>query len=135
MKVIIAGSRSIIWYDIVEKVIDRTKFKITEFISGRAKDGVDALGERYAIEHGFTPRLFPADWDQYGKKAGMIRNQQMETYADAAIVIWDGFSPGSYDMVNRMRLTRKPVQLAIVQLPSEVLCAYKYRDRRYPVFR
>ena len=117
MIVIVAGSRDITNYEIVKTVIQRSKFVITEFVSGRAKRGVDALGERYAIEHGFVPRLFPADWDQYGKGAGFIRNQQMADYADALIAVMiSGGSPGTKDMVNRMRKAGKPVQLAIVRL-------------------
>ena len=123
MKVIVAGSRTITDYRAVEVIIDRSRFMITEFVSGAAPRGVDALGERYAVAHGFIPRLFPADWDNLGKGAGFIRNQQMEEYSDALIAIWDGVSKGTMDMVNRMRKAGKPIQLARVHIPTEILHA------------
>lgn len=70
-----------------------------EIVSGTAR-GADQLGERYAFEHGFPVKHFPADWDQHGKSAGYIRNAQMAEYADAAVIFWDGMSRGSKHMID-----------------------------------
>lgn len=93
MKVIIAGSRGITDYAIVERAIRESGFQITEVVSGTAR-GVDRLGERWAAEHGIPVAPFPADW-KIGKNAGILRNAQMAEYAEAAIIIWDGSSNGS----------------------------------------
>jgi hypothetical protein len=45
-------------------------------ISGGAK-GADSLGERYAQERGLEVKVFRADWDKYGKRAGILRNTKM----------------------------------------------------------
>lgn len=45
-------------------------------ISGGAT-GADALGEDYTLCSHAKLEHYPADWSQYGKKAGYIRNQQM----------------------------------------------------------
>ncbi len=71
-------------------------------VSGGAK-GADALGEIYAMErlaHQPVPFMrFPAEWDRYGKSAGMIRNQQMAWAATHLVAFWDGESRGTRDMI------------------------------------
>lgn len=71
-------------------------------VSGGAK-GVDTLGEIYAMDrlaHQVVPFMrFPAEWDRYGKQAGMIRNQQMAWAATHLVAFWDGESRGTRDMI------------------------------------
>ena len=45
-------------------------------------------------------RVFPADWDKYGKRAGYLRNVQMAEYADALLAFWDGESRGTKNMID-----------------------------------
>lgn len=102
MKTIIAGSRSITDYNILLQVMEEIDFGITEIVSGTAK-GTDSLGERYAIENNIPLKKFPADWNKWGKVAGRIRNGQMNMYADALILLWDGKSRGSKHMLEIAR--------------------------------
>lgn len=97
MKVIIAGSRTIRDYREVTKAIEQSGFEITEVVSGGAM-GVDLLGERWARRNGIPVKCFVADWYEYGKSAGPIRNTEMALYADALILVWDGESRGSANM-------------------------------------
>lgn len=99
MKVIIAGSRGIKDYDLLKKAIKHSKFVITEVISGGAH-GVDALGERWAKEHNIPCTVMKADWDRFGKAAGMYRNELMADKADGVIAVWDGESPGTAHMIH-----------------------------------
>ena len=99
MKTIIAGSRDITSYSEVEKACFDAPWKITEVISGGAR-GVDSLGERYAKEHAIPLVIFPADWDNQGNVAGIIRNNRMAKYAEALIAIWDGKSKGTENMIS-----------------------------------
>lgn len=112
MKVIIAGSRSIVDYKLVKKYLDELKDKIevTTIVSGRAR-GVDSLGEKYAKENNINLELFPANWNLHGKAAGPIRNKQMGDFADVLICFWDGVSSGSQHMVSYMKSLNKPVYL------------------------
>jgi hypothetical protein len=107
MKVIIAGSRSLIKISTISEAIEKCGFDITEIVSGCAV-GADSLGEYYALQNNIPVKKFPAPWDQYGKAAGAIRNHKMAEYADAAVIIWDGVSKGSKHMINQMSLFRKP---------------------------
>lgn len=109
MKLIIAGGRDFddydtlcstiwIWYDTGE---------ITEIVSGGAR-GADSLGERYAKENDIPLKVFPADWDTHGKKAGHIRNSEMANYGDELLAFWDGESKGTANMINQMKRLKKP---------------------------
>ena len=106
-RIIIAGSRSFNNYETLKDRV--TKFLYTKpddrvIISGGAK-GADALGERYAQEYHIPVKRFPANWDTYGKKAGILRNIEMAKYAtdDNAegilIAFWDGVSHGTGHML------------------------------------
>lgn len=109
MRVIIGGSRDITDYDLVCRVIEVSGIvhHISEVVSGKAR-GVDALGERWADERFIPKMFFPAQWGLHDKKtAGPIRNGQMADYADAAILVWDGESPGTQDMAEKMARRRK----------------------------
>lgn len=110
MKVIIAGSRSILNWDVVAQAIQSAPFKITEVVSGGAQ-GVDYLGECLAELHGMAVKQFPADWRAHGKAAGPIRNKQMAQYADGLIAIWDGDSRGTANMIHEMEKLKKPVHI------------------------
>ena len=70
-----------------------------EIVSGGAR-GADKLGERYAAERGYGLKIFPADWNRYGKRAGYLRNEQMAQYADVCICFWDGESRGTKHMID-----------------------------------
>ena len=99
MKIIIAGSREVTDYNLILEAVRKSEFDISEVVSGNAR-GVDKLGERYATENNIDLKIFPADWDRYGKRAGYIRNSEMGEYADGLIAIWDGKSKGTKYMID-----------------------------------
>jgi hypothetical protein len=98
MRVIIAGSRGITDAETVALAVEESNFNPTVVISGTAK-GIDQLGEDWATLHNIPIEQFPADWKQYGKAAGMIRNEAMATKAEALVAIWDGESKGTKNMI------------------------------------
>lgn len=99
MKTIIAGSRTIVDINIVEKAIKDSGFDITEVVCGEAR-GVDSLGKKWAIHHNIPVASFPAAWDVHGRSAGFIRNREMAAYGEALIAIWDGKSKGTASMIS-----------------------------------
>lgn len=110
MKVIIAGSRDIQDYPLVYACIERSVFTITEVVSGKCR-GVDALGERWAMERGIPVKESPANWTKHGKSAGPKRNSQMAEYADALIALPGEDSKGTRDMIRKMKALGKPVHV------------------------
>jgi hypothetical protein len=116
MRVIIAGSRTFDNYDIIDISIKMSKFIITEIISGGA-DGIDSLAERYAKENNIPLKVYPADWQKHGKKAGPIRNGIMANNADALIAIWDGKSRGTKNMIETALKKKLKVSVTNLQAP------------------
>lgn len=101
MKVIIAGGRDFNDYNTLRDYCDAILANQTdvEIVSGNAT-GADALGERYAKERGYKVSLYPAKWEQHGKKAGILRNTVMASFSDALIAFWDGRSKGTAHMID-----------------------------------
>lgn len=95
---IIAGSRAITDYQHLTDAIQQCPFEITSVVSGKAK-GVDSLGEQYAIQNNLPVYEFPADWQKYGRGAGIIRNREMAKNAEALLALWDGKSKGTEAMI------------------------------------
>ena len=101
-KIIIAGSRDFNDYEFLKKKLVNLRDLFIDddvIISGHAR-GADALGERFAKEYNIPLKLFPADWNKYGKSAGYIRNKEMADNADVLVAFWDGKSRGTKNMIN-----------------------------------
>ena len=103
LKLIIAGSRSIEDYDKLKDIFNTLPYPVIEIVDGMAKHGVDMLGVKLANELSIPLKEFPADWDKYKKPAGMIRNKEMSVYANGLLALWNGVSPGTKDIINRMK--------------------------------
>ena len=103
---IVAGSRSFQNYKMLEEELDKIKDEIGEIVCGEAK-GADTYGRIYAESHDIPVKSFPADWAAYGKAAGYMRNKDMALYAHKAIFFWDGSSPGTKDMIEKMAAAGK----------------------------
>ena len=116
MKCVIAGSRGIDNYELLEQAFTLCPWsgKITEIVSGGAR-GIDAMGERFANEMGLDLTKFPADWDIYGSFAGHKRNKEMAEYTDIALILWDGKSRGTKNMIEQMKKLAKPCLVHIVR--------------------
>lgn len=115
IKVIIAGGRDIKDKRALWDVIQALDFDIEEVVSGGAA-GADAMGEAYARWAEIPVKKFPAEWDNfnlpgavkkrgkhgdYNATAGFFRNEEMAQYADVLILIWDGKSRGSMNMMEQ----------------------------------
>ncbi len=120
MKVIIAGSRSLDNYLLVTEAMQRCGYTVTEVVCGMAT-GVDNLGERWATTNNIPVKQMPANWNRDGKAAGPIRNREMAKYADAAVIIWDGKSAGTRNMVDEMIRAKKPYYLQLTESNLEDL--------------
>jgi hypothetical protein len=117
-RIVIAGCRHYTDYEQAEAYIDFCISEIRKkhtliFLSGGCR-GADALGERYAKEHGYPVEYYPADWKTFGKSAGPIRNQQMAEIADYVICFWDGKTKGTMAMIRYAIQLKKPLKIKII---------------------
>ncbi len=109
MKTIIAGSRSFINFNIMNRHLESLKPNISEVVSGGAR-GADDLGELWGLRNKIPCKVFYADWS-LGNSAGIQRNRLMGDYADSLIAFWDGTSPGTKHMIDYMTSLNKPVNV------------------------
>lgn len=105
-RVIVCGGRDFNNRELCFESLDRylKGYENIEIVSGHAR-GADTLGEEYAHAHGLKLTIFEADWEQYGKSAGAVRNRQMLKYASketpVVIAFWDGKSRGTKNMIDQ----------------------------------
>lgn len=105
MKILVCGGRDYSGYEEVANVLDGYDFpgmKGLAIIHGGAR-GADSLAGRYAQENGICEIVVKANWDQYGKGAGTVRNQWMLDYCNPDLVIALPGGAGTADMVRRAR--------------------------------
>lgn len=88
MRVLITGSRD--WDDWVRiawafaQIRDDHRYRPADdgypevtLVSGACPSGADLLAEQLADQFEWRIERHPADWDQYGKRAGFLRNSEM----------------------------------------------------------
>lgn len=78
MKVLVCGGRDYDDRDKVFSVLDglKEKYGIDYVIEGGAK-GADSIAKEWRQERGIIGATFKADWNKWGKRAGVIRNTSM----------------------------------------------------------
>jgi hypothetical protein len=114
-KLIVAGGRDYTDYEHLSRVLFAmadVEFadKEVSIVSGMAR-GADRLAVRFAKDNYVDLHEFPADWHQYGKRAGFMRNAQMGDFADGLLAFWDGQSKGTAQMISYMKKLNKFVHV------------------------
>lgn len=114
---LVVGSREFTNYKQMEINLDKflSNQKEVTIVSGGAK-GADALAEKYAAKRGYECIVFKADWKQYGKAAGIIRNEQMHKFIAqfekrGCVAFWDGQSKGTYSNFNLAKKYNNPLRI------------------------
>lgn len=110
MKLIISGSRSFTDYAFLCGTAQRVNDKvdeITEVIFGGLR-GAEELGKQWAEENGIKIRFVLQNKSKDGENAIKVRNKAMCEYADAALIFWDGESPGTKNMIQTLKILEKP---------------------------
>ena len=103
MKVAIVGSRSIT-ADIPQKCVPDG---VTEIISGAAK-GIDTSARNFAREHHiFLTDILP-EYDLYGRRAPLVRNDLIISLSDIVLIFWDGQSRGTGYIIRKCKELSKP---------------------------
>lgn len=107
-KVVVAGGRDFNDYHLLSENLSKLNWSPDdEIVSGTAR-GADSLGELYARLHNIKIKQFPAQWDTYGKRAGYLRNIEMEKYCTCGVIFWNGYSKGTKMMIDLLEQSKKP---------------------------
>ena len=116
MKLLICGSRNITdapyIFSKINKCIEENQFKNITIIEGEAR-GVDRAAKQWATRYNCPIESYPANWDEYGKAAGYIRNEIMVKACDFCLIIWDGKSNGTRSDIQLCKKYKKPYKLII----------------------
>lgn len=80
----------------------KTKGPFTVLIHGAAP-GADTLACRWALKRGLLINSWAANWEQHGRAAGPIRNQQMIDEGKPELVVAFPGGRGTADMVARAK--------------------------------
>jgi YspA, cpYpsA-related SLOG family len=114
MKLIIAGARTFTDSQLLCQTLAPERHRLTEVIHGGAR-GADQLGFRWALKHHIRSRCFAADWERFGKSAGVRRNHQMAQAGDVLVAFHGNNNPGTAHMIACMRALGKPVVVIQVE--------------------
>jgi len=110
MRVLVCGSRS--WNDgwrIGRRLEALERGSVV--IHGGAR-GADRIAGEIAHTLGFEVEEWRANWHEYGRAAGKIRNKLMiETQPDLVVAFWDGASRGTVDTITRAIRAKIPVEV------------------------
>ena len=112
LKLIIAGGRDFADFRSMSEAMELYPRldEITHVISGMAR-GADMMGRRWAKDHDIPVIEYPANWDMYGKRAGIIRNEEMGIEAHELVAFWDGKSRGTLHALSRAKRLKKTILL------------------------
>ena len=101
MKVAIVGTRTYPDLEQVRKYV-RDLSPDDIIVSGGAK-GVDETAEGEARKLGMEVISVPAEWNKYGKRAGLMRNDIIVGMADCVVAFWDGVSRGTKYTIDKAK--------------------------------
>lgn len=100
MRVLVCGGRSYRDWDTFLRVMEKVN---PSFIISGGANGADSMAYHYAKVKGLGHSIRPANWNKYGKSAGMIRNEEMlEDRPDQVIAF-----PGGKGTENMVELAKK----------------------------
>ena len=83
-------------------------------VTGCAK-GVDTLAEWWAKRNNIEWIGYPANWKLYGKRAGLMRNEEMINFCDVLISFYDGKSSGTLYTINYAKKLDIPVYVYLIE--------------------
>lgn len=125
VRVAVVGSREFDSYKLVENTVDsilaERGLKDVLIVSGGAR-GVDTLAELYAIRRNLPKKVYKANWTEYGKAAGPLRNTQIVENSDLIIAFRLPGSRGTQNTINQAK--ERGVETIVIDVSVDHLKNY-----------
>lgn len=86
----------------------------SEIISGGAA-GADTLAARYAGEAGLKLTVIRPDYQTFDRTAPLVRNAEIVRTSDYVLILWDGRSRGTLNVIMTCMKTGKPYKLLLIK--------------------
>lgn len=117
IKLAIVGGRDYTDYNNFHIIVNNYCNKLGKLpdyiISGGAK-GIDTMAEIYANQYNIETIIYKADWNTFGKKAGILRNTDIISESTHVLALPTYNSIGTYDSINKAKKMNK--QLTIIKI-------------------
>ncbi len=113
MKVAVVGSRGL-GEGCYPIVCDNIPVGCSEIISGGAA-GVDMLAERFARDKDLKLTVIRPDYQTFDRMAPLVRNGQIVKQADYVLILWNGTSRGTLNVIQSCMNTGKPYKLLLIK--------------------
>ena len=116
----ISGSRSIRQYWLFSRWmrdhLEKQEGDVT-IIQGVSYFGIDYLARIFCFRNKVLCKGYPANWEELGKPAGMIRNKEMIDDANELIAFHDGISNGTKNAIELGH--KKGIPVTVVTLKAD----------------
>lgn len=116
----VCGGREFSDWELVREALDSVRKDpgLDKLITGGCR-GADKLAEDWANLNLVDLEVFEANWEQYGKSAGPIRNQEMLDLGKPDLLLAFPGGRGTSDMVKRA--LKSGIKIAIVDSSSATI--------------
>lgn len=111
MRIAIVGSRQFAQLERVHAYVAALPADTTVVTGGAL--GVDQAAEAAARARGLSLLIFLPEWKRYGKRAGLVRNDQIVEASEKVVAFWDGVSRGTKYTIDLAR--KKGIEVEVIR--------------------
>lgn len=135
MRVIVTGTRQLDAGadEVVAEAIRRSGFLLRELVSADS-EGAGAAAERWAEVRRVPVVLFGLKRQLYGRQAAYRQAQEMVRYAQALVLVWQGWESNWRQLLGEARFAGLPVcEVLVERKGSRANGVWWVRDERIPL--
>jgi 5S rRNA maturation endonuclease (ribonuclease M5) len=106
----IVGSRDFNDYNLLKTIVTPKIKNISTIVSGGAR-GADTLARNFATEYNLPMVEILPEWNKYGKRAAILRNEDIINNADSVVAFHLKNSPGTANSIQIAKQMGKPIEI------------------------